>query len=243
MQKAQIRTISTVEAVSYMIEKDIYSLHYIMGERLIETELANRYDVSRNTLRESMTFLTSKGLLKKVPNRGFYVKEVLAGDVAEIFHLRELLESEALRRIIAAGVLPKELHQLADEVSCYDPKTESVSHLQADIAFHTYLVAAADSPLLMNMYEMLLYDIKLCIFQSQAFVPPRPENIVLHYNLLRAMEDRDIEHSLAYMREHIASAIEMYQKCLPSRRTKCMQKRSRTGSKLHAKDSASINCI
>ncbi|MGN0980533.1 MAG: GntR family transcriptional regulator [Candidatus Avoscillospira sp.] len=217
MEKTALRTISTVEAVSNMLEEDIYSLRYTMGEKLTEAELVSRYNVSRNTLRESMTYLTSKGLLERVANKGIYVKEILADDVAEIFHLRELLELEAIRKIVASGSVPKKLYELADEVSYHDPATDSIENLKADIDFHTYLVEAAGSPRLMNMYETLLYEVKLCIFQSQAFCPPRPENIVLHYKLLRAMETGDLIKALSCLREHIASAIETYQKGLLSR--------------------------
>ena len=106
MEKAALRTVSTVEAISNMLEEEIYSLRYTMGEKLTEAELVSRYNVSRNTLREAMTYLTSKGLLERVTNRGIYVKEILADDVAEIFHLRELLELEAIRQIIASGAVP-----------------------------------------------------------------------------------------------------------------------------------------
>lgn len=217
MAKAALRTISTVEAISNMLEEDIYSLRYRMGEKLTEAELVARYGVSRNTLREAMTFLTSKGLLERVANKGIYVKEILADDVAEIFHLRELLEREAVRQIVSSGCVPPKLHDLAYEVSRHDLDTDSVANLNADIDFHTYLVAAAGSPRLMNMYQTLLYEVKLCIFQSRAFVPPRPENVQTHYRLLQAMQAGNLIESLSYLHEHIASAIEAYQNGLLSR--------------------------
>lgn len=217
MAKAVLRTITTVEAISNMLEEDIYSLQYKMGEKLTEAELAARYGVSRNTLREAMTYLTSKGLLERVTNKGIYVKDILADDVAEIFHLRELLEREAVRQIISSGVVPPKLHELAYEVSRYDLDTDSEANLNADIVFHTYLVEAAGSPRLINMYQTLLYEVKLCIFQSCAFVPPRPENVQTHYQLLQAMQAGDLVSALSYLREHIASAIQAYQKGLLSR--------------------------
>ena len=218
MEKAALRTVSTVEAISNMLEEEIYSLRYTMGEKLTEAELVSRYNVSRNTLREAMTYLTSKGLLERVTNRGIYVKEILADDVAEICDLRELLELEAIRQIIASGAVPQKLHDLAYEVSRHDLNTDPAGNLNADIAFHTYLVEAAGSPRLVNMYETLLYEVKLCIFQSRAFVPPRPENVLSHYKLLQAMEAGDLLKALSCLREHIASAIEAYQSGLLNRK-------------------------
>jgi DNA-binding GntR family transcriptional regulator len=155
--------------------------------------------------------------LEKVANKGIYIKVILADDIDEIFHLRELLEAEAIREIMAAGSVPKRLHDLADAVSLHKPDTDTIANLKADIAFHKFLVESAGSPRLMNLYEGLLSEVKLCVFQAQAFVPARPENIVLHYKLLQAMEDGDLEKALIYLSEHMESAIESYQKGLLNR--------------------------
>lgn len=220
MAEAVIKVISTVEAVASMLEEDIYSLRYTMGEKLVETDLVTRYNVSRNTLRESMTYLASKGLLEKINNKGIYVKEILADDVQEIFHLRGLLEIEAIRQIVATGFVPTKLWGLADAVSMINPEEERIENMKADIAFHMGLVEAAGSPRLMRMYEDLLYEMKLCIFQAQAFVPARPENIVSHYQMLKAMESGDFVKALSTLQEHIVSAVEIYQKELPNRQNK-----------------------
>ena len=81
MDRMVLKTVSTVEAVSDMLEKDIYTLHYMMGEKIKEVDLVERYNVSRNTLREAMAYLVSKGLLEKVANKGIYVKEIMADDI------------------------------------------------------------------------------------------------------------------------------------------------------------------
>lgn len=211
MDKVFLKTISTVEAITDMLEEDIYSLRYTMGEKIVEADLVSRYKVSRNTLRESLAYLVSKGLLEKVANKGIYVKEILSSDIDEIFHLRELLEAEAIRKIIIKGSVPPKLHSLADAVSAHNPETESRANRSADIEFHKGIVEAAGSTRLMRMYEDLLFEVKLCMFQAQAFVPGRPINIIHHYNLVRSMEEGDLPQALAYLSEHIDSAIITYQ--------------------------------
>lgn len=145
MEREQLRTVSTVEAVSTALEEDIYALRYEMGEKIKETDLVLRFNVSRNTIREALAYLTSKGLLEKVTNKGIYVKEIMAADIVEIFHLRQLLEAEAIREIIASGEVPQRLHALADAVSERDPEKERIANLNADMAFHEGLVEAAGS--------------------------------------------------------------------------------------------------
>lgn len=218
MDKVYLKTISTVEAVSDMLEEDIYSLHYTMGEKVKETELVERYNVSRNTIREALAFLISKGLLEKVANKGIYVKEILKDDIEEIFHIRELLEAEAIRRIIEKGTVPKKLHDLAENTSRHNPDTASLANRNADIAFHRYLVESAGSARLINLYDNILSEVKLCIFQACAFVPGRPENAILHLKLVQAMEERDLEKALSHLSVHIATAIDTYKIGMTNRR-------------------------
>lgn len=228
MDKVYLKTISTVEAVSDMLEEDIYSLHYTMGEKVKETELVERYNVSRNTIREALAFLISKGLLEKVANKGIYVKEILTDDIEEIFHIRELLEAEAIRRIIENGSVSKKLHALAENTSRYNPDTASLANRNADIAFHRYLVESAGSTRLINLYDNILSEVKLCIFQACAFVPGRPENAILHLKLVQAMEERDLEKALSHLSVHIATAIDTYKIGMTNRR-KAEQKREENG--------------
>ena len=226
MDRTVLKTVSTVEAVSDMLENDIYTLHYTMGEKIKEVELVERYNVSRNTIREAMAYLVSKGLLEKIANKGIYVKEILPDDIAEIFQLRELLEGEAIRRIVASGTVSDRLCELADEVSRFNPDAESYANRNADIAFHRFLVESAGSARLINLYDNILSEVKLCMFQACAFVPGRPENAVLHYKLINAMKEQNADKALGYLASHIESAIETYkvgivnhQKALKARET------------------------
>jgi len=217
MERIQIKTISTVDAVSDMLENDIYSLRYSMGEKITEADLVSRYNVSRNTIRESFAYLISMGLLEKVANKGIYVKDISANDIEEIFHLRELLEAEAIREVIAQKANLSKLRTLADAVASSSTPSGFNENRKADIAFHQALVEAAGSPRLMKMYEGLLFEVKLCVYQAQAFVPARPENAILHFKLLNAIEEGNLEQSLQYLSEHIDSAIKSYQTGLQNR--------------------------
>jgi len=218
MAKVFLKTVSTVEAISDMLEEDIYSLYYTMGEKIKEIELVERYNVCRNTLREALAYLVSKGLLEKVANKGIYVKEILTDDIEEIFHIRELVEAEAIKRIIAKGSVSKKLHDLAKNVTRYDPDTDAIANRNADIAFHRYIVESAGSARLMNLYDNILFEVKLCMFQACAFVPGRPENAILHYKLVHAMEERNLDKALCFLSDHIESAIETYKIGIANRR-------------------------
>mgnify|MGYP003231922615 CR=1 FL=1 len=197
MSTVRLNTVSTVDAICAMLEDDIYSLHYPPGARISEKDLTNRYGVSRNTVREAIAFFLSNGLLEKVANKGVYVRSVTVEGVQEIFHLRELLEGEAIRMILSSGPVPPELFRAAD------------------MAFHKLLVQCSQSERLVRLYESILAEVKLCVYQSYEFivlkyVPVRTENAAQHMSILRAMQAGDLGLALKQLSIHIDSAVNRY---------------------------------
>lgn len=215
MSTVRLNTVSTVDAISAMLEDDIYSLHYPPGARISEKDLTNRYGVSRNTVREAIAFFLSNGLLEKVANKGVYVRSVTVEGVQEIFHLRELLEGEAIRMIMPSGPVPPELFRAAEDVCKIDPAVDWKASINADMAFHKLLVQCSKSERLVRLYESILAEVKLCVYQSYEFivlkyVPVRTENAAQHMSILRAMQAGDLGLALKQLSIHIDSAVNRY---------------------------------
>lgn len=207
----ELKIVSTVDALCNMLENDIYTLEFPPGSRITEADLTARYGVSRNSIREAIAFLLANGLLIKVANKGVYVREITIDDVREIFHLRELLEAEAVRLIVDSGVIPAELMHLAKEIESISPDTKWDQHVKADINFHELLVSSAGSPRLMRLYESIIAEVKLCIYQSHDYVPLKKENAASHMMLLRAMENNDLDKALKTLNDHMEHAIQSYE--------------------------------
>jgi DNA-binding GntR family transcriptional regulator len=73
------------------------------GEKLRQVELAERIGVSRSPLREALRILESEGLLSYEMNRGYVVARLEPSDVAELYHMRSLLEHELMMSIARPG--------------------------------------------------------------------------------------------------------------------------------------------
>ena len=73
------------------------------GEKVRQVELAERIGVSRSPLREALRTLESEGLLSYEMNRGYIVARLEAGDIAEVYRMRALLEHELMRSISRPG--------------------------------------------------------------------------------------------------------------------------------------------
>ena len=65
---------------------------YAQGERLVEEEVAARFDVSRNPIREALRTLSTEGFVVIEPRRGARVASIDAAAAGELFELRAPLE-------------------------------------------------------------------------------------------------------------------------------------------------------
>lgn len=218
MSTIHLKTVSTIDAVREMLEQDIYSLYYPPGSKIKENDIAQRYGVSRNTLREAVAYLQTSGLLVKVPNKGIFVKEISVEDVNEIFHLRALLEGEAIREIMRNGAIPSVLWDQARKVQSIDIVVNWHENIKEDILFHEQLVHLAGNTRLVRLYESILSEVKLCIFQSYRFSMFRTENAEHHLQILSCMEKSDLEGALYMLNRHIDSAIHSYSSCFTAQK-------------------------
>lgn len=87
--------------VSGRLREDLLTRDLLPGQQIVQEALAERYGVSRVPLREALKELEAEGLVTHVPNRGYFVTELSASDMEEVYLIRALLEAEAIRAACA----------------------------------------------------------------------------------------------------------------------------------------------
>ena len=122
---------------------------------------------------------------------------------------------EAIRMIMPSGPVPPELFRAAEDVCKIDPAVDWKASINADMAFHKLLVQCSKSERLVRLYESILAEVKLCVYQSYEFivlkyVPVRTENAAQHMSILRAMQAGDLGLALKQLSIHIDSAVNRY---------------------------------
>src|ERR671927_1179987 len=63
------------------------------GERLVEAEIARQLRISRGPVREALAKLREEALVRDEPRRGWFVSELTADDIREIYELRAAIEA------------------------------------------------------------------------------------------------------------------------------------------------------
>lgn len=91
------RSGETVERIADELKAGILNSHFSPGQRLIARDVAEQYNVSRNSLREAFRRLEADGLVDIIPNRGAVVRRISPAEVLQVFQIREALEGSAAR--------------------------------------------------------------------------------------------------------------------------------------------------
>lgn len=112
------------------------------GDRLDETTLVGRLDVSRNTLREAFRVLAHEHLVEHLPNRGVFVRRLTVKEARDVYRTRRLLECGALKEAALRRAMTPSLDAAQRKLFEIDWQ-RSVSAIQA--AVDTGVRAAADA--------------------------------------------------------------------------------------------------
>src|SRR5262249_51554372 len=84
-----------------MLRMAIYQGELTPGQRLVEAEIAVRYDASRGAVREALALLSNEGLVVHERNRGARVRPVTLDEAVEITEARAALEGLCAARAAA----------------------------------------------------------------------------------------------------------------------------------------------
>ena len=85
------------------LRRDVLTGLFEAGSKLKLDDLQGHYGFSSSPLREALSRLAQEGLVKADERRGFRVAPISADDLADITHMRLMLDVEALRSAIERG--------------------------------------------------------------------------------------------------------------------------------------------
>ena len=135
-----------VQSVYASIKDAIFTNRLRPGNKLTHQALAETFGVSRTPVRESLERLYQEGYVTRIANRGYFVAEIDAHEVRELYETRHALENWVMRRLSETGLSARGAKRLADINARYKQLCqERLSHerLQVDREFHVALAEEA----------------------------------------------------------------------------------------------------
>jgi DNA-binding GntR family transcriptional regulator len=189
------------------LRDDIVSMALKPGDVISESDIAARYGVSRQPVREAFIRLAQQGLLLIRPKRATVVKKISPEGVRQSRFIRESIEVEIIRRLAAN---PGE--EVADVLQALIAEQEQASEANDSKRFHTLdelfhrtlarLAGVEYAWQLIDDHKMQLDRVRyLTLGVSSARVA-----IGEHKIIAAAVAARDVPAAEAAMRAHLARA-------------------------------------
>ncbi len=127
------------------------------GERLMETQLAERLGVSRTPIREAIRKLELEGLVIMVPRKGAQVAQFTEKDIQDVLEVRAALESLAAK--LACNRMDDRSFlklQLAIAEYSYAAKNKDLeAMIEKDVEFHDIICNATQNDKLIQIFTNL----------------------------------------------------------------------------------------
>lgn len=191
------------------LRQAIVTLRLKPGAALSEKEIASRFAVSRQPVREAFIKLAETGLVRVLPQRGTYVVKISVGAVLEARFIREAVEVAVVRRA-AESAEPGALAPLADLIARQEEAAAERAHerFQAlDDALHRGFAEAIGHRGAWQVVEVVKAQMDRVRFLSLPDATPMPLLIAQHRAILAAIRRHEPDAAERAMREHLGEIL------------------------------------
>jgi DNA-binding GntR family transcriptional regulator len=184
------------------------------GEKINESRITRELSLSRSPVREALRILEAEGLVTVEPHRGAHVRKVSEADLEEIFDVRLMIESHALRRdlhkLTPEALAP--LRRAVDDARGALAAADLERWHQASLGFHDGLVALAGNRLLTRLHEELKTSLRRYQIPGPSGEPERFQ--VEHDAILDALERGRVDRGAALVAAHVTNLKEALLKAI-----------------------------
>ncbi len=194
-------------------QKDAYSLIleaidvgiYRPSDRLVESDLAERFGVSRTPIREALQRLETQSLLER-DGRSLIVASLDHNQMAELYVVRRELEGLAAK-LAARHATEEEIAVLRDMVTADDALVDDpVALSKANRRFHEQIHLASHNRYLVQQLNLVHRTMALMATTSLAAQGRGEIAQSEHKNIVAAIERRDEEAAGQALNDHISTA-------------------------------------
>ncbi len=187
------------------LRRSIAELELPPGSALSEKDIAARYNVSRQPVREAFIKLSEAGLVEVRPSRGTWVMKISVRDVCNARFVREAIEAD-LARHAARMAQPAQIEALTDLVAGQRKAAEAGDHAQfsrLDEAFHNTIADIVGNDFARRVVEGARFQTDRVRLLSLPAASPLQVLIAQHELILDRIAAGDGEGAAAAMRRHL----------------------------------------
>lgn len=189
------------------------------GQRLIETQLATKFQVSRTPIREAIRQLQLKGLVMTDESGGLCVTQVSVEDAMHLYDCRIALEQLAVRGACQFAT-PEDLQRIEQNLADSDAAVErqgnhpsSPELLELNFEFHRLLAESSGNPWLVSLLEQVSDKITLLRVQTLRTTPNVLNIHTEHRQIYEAIAQRNEAAAIQAITQHLQSSQQRVSDC------------------------------
>lgn len=204
---------STIRVIFDELRTAIVQGRLSPGEALRQETLAAHFNVSHIPVREALRQLESEGWVQIEQHKGATVSALDAGEAREIYEMRAVLESLALRLAIPAHTA-RTLKAARSKLLAASRERDPTQYVRRNEEFHAALLAAAPRPHILAAIAQLHRRSERYLRLKYLQPVLKHESDREHQQLLEACEQRDVRRATAVMSKHLFGTAELLAKHL-----------------------------
>ncbi|WP_439344016.1 GntR family transcriptional regulator [Vacuolonema iberomarrocanum] len=194
------------------------------GERLIETQLASRFAVSRTPIREAIRQLQLKGLVMQDESGGLCVTKISVQDALHLYDCRIALEQLAVRNAChhAPPAMVEQMEQTLQAMhdiivtgqASEKSKTDNSSNLlDLNAQFHHLIATSSGNPWLAPLLEHVSDKLMLLRVRTLRSAEDLANIHSEHRKIFEAIAKRNEAMAAAAVTEHLVTSKERIVRC------------------------------
>jgi DNA-binding GntR family transcriptional regulator len=196
---------ATHELVAAALREAITTGQLRGNQPLPQDEIAAQFKVSHIPVREALRQLEAEGLVTYQANRGATVTALTPGEISEIYQIRSILETAALRRAVAR-LSPTVLAHAGQILDQAERATDGAEWGSLDVEFHRTIYDLDDRPRLKELIEGLLRRVDRYWLSHGLMLKYRDTFDREHRELLAAVTSGNAEVAARVLDAHLTDA-------------------------------------
>jgi DNA-binding GntR family transcriptional regulator len=184
------------------------------GDRLLETDLAQRFGVSRTPIREAIRRLETDGLVAHKPRVGAMIRVLAQQEIVELYEMRIVLEATAAQ-MAAKHASKAEIHTLKTlNAQMMQVARDPYKVAMLNRKFHACILSAARNRFLAQSHNSLSHALVL-LGKTTLESSERVKDVVSQHDaIVEALKSGQPETAAKLMRTHMEASLEHRLKAL-----------------------------
>jgi DNA-binding GntR family transcriptional regulator len=191
-----------------LLRNAIITFEYAPGQRLVERDLCERFEVSRTVIREALRHLEAEGLVELVANRGPVVSVTTAESAKNLYEVREALESLAAKCCAtrATPIQKKGLRRALARIEASYSKGVLADELHEKDEFYRILCEGAGNPVITSTLRSIWARVQVLRGLSLQTPGRTAESLVEIQKVVAAIEKGDSRAAAQSAADHVRHA-------------------------------------